>query len=1014
MMRKIFIALLTVCLALSAGFTVATAAEMPKPERTNVLRGLSEDAVKVTDAEGNEASLIGGPHGGNDSKSTFIDGVISSTATSTIAVGGRGVIGYVTIDAGADYVVDRVLVDLCHDWGGQNLVIELSLTEDFANPVTIYDNRPGSEYTADPSVEVKSVLYNKPYAGTTFNFQPVKARYIRVTDNTVGNGTAQGYTTIGEIQMFAVSGVPYVYTDTTGQVTDGTAKLYATEEGSEIYYTTDGSVPTKDSLRYADGIEVNGTAKVRAVAYKGGKHGSPVDFVFAGRKQFISKNAAFGKSVKAYYTDGSEATVSNHNGGQTLACVVDGVMGASNSIQIIRSESGQSAFIQVDMGESVWINKAILNCWHDHVNRAITVQLSDDETFATGVYTIFCSDNGWAGLSAYVGTLDETWADKTSNEWIGGHTGDKGYGFNFAPIKGRYIRALAQDQDNANFLCTEIQAWTCEDPNGGGSGGEEDYEYKQYLSSVEDVADIEVYVGKDFAGLGLPQTIKLGYSDGSTKTVETVWTAEDYDKAQAGEYFATLNATDEKDVYGLIAAVNVKITVKALNTTALTELYDSVKDLAGENYTVSTRANFVEARTAAKELLDKAYKTQAEVDAALNNLEKAFAALVDKGDVTALKRLIDGLNVEEENKYTVSSFAAFAEKKLIAEAAAKEGGNDDLNQADVDKIAAELQKAADELVKRANPATLKTAYDAAKKAQGYGEESTNGYNRATYAAYMDAMYNAEKFFDEEYIKDMPQSAADEAEAKLAAAIAGLVKIADRKPLDDIATKIKNAKAEDYTATSYAALVKVYEESKPVIDKADDLITEEEIAATAAKLNEEFGKLVALGDKKKLNAAIGNCAGEEAGVYTTVSYAAYEKALYRAEKVKASNDVSQAEADEAAKALEDAYNALEKLGDKTLLNDLIAKAEALTDLTGDKKDNVEKALAYAKSIAEFEGEVTEKQVTEAKELLEKAMADNAATSGCSGALDTSAAALIAFAAIAVVAIIMKKRVKDENV
>lgn len=1009
-MRKIFIALLTVCLALSAGFTVATAAEMPKPERTNVLRGLSEDAVTVTDAEGNEASLIGGPHGGSGSKSTFIDGVISSTATSTIAVDGRGVIGYVTIDAGADYVVDRVLVDLCHDWGGQNLVIELSLAADFANPITIYDNRSGSEYTADPSVEVKSVLYNRPSAGTTFNFQPVKARYIRVTDNTVGNGRAQGYTTIGEIQMFAVSGVPYVYTDTTGQVADGTAKLYATEEGAEIYYTTDGSVPTKDSLRYADGIEVNGTAKVRAIAYKDGKHGNPIDFVFTGSKQFISKNAAFGKSVKAYHPDGSEATVSNHNGGQTIDCVVDGIMNASNSIV-----TDGAAFIQVDMGESVWINKAILNLWHDHVNRAITVQLSDDETFATGVQTIFCSDNqNWAGagLSAYVGTLDETWADKTNVEWIGGHTGDKGFEFNFEPIKGRYIRALAQDQTGA-FIYTELQAWTCEEP-GSSSGGDEDYEYKQYLSSVENVADIEVYVGKDFAELGLPQTIKLGYSDGTERTVETAWISESYDKTQAGEYFATLNVTDEKDVYGLIGAVNVKITVKALNTTALAELYDSVKDLAGENYTVSTRANFVAARTSAKELLDKAYKTQAEVDAAYASLKSSVDKLVNKGDVTALKRLIDGLNVEEESKYTVSSYAAYTEKKLVAEAAVADGGNDDLNQADVDKIADELEKAVNDLVKRADPSSLKAAYDAAKEAQGYGETSTNGYNRATYAAYMDAMYNAEKFFDEEYLKDVPQSAADEAEAKLAAAIAGLVKIADRKPLDDIATKIENAKAEDYTATSYAALMKVYEEAKPVIDKADDLITEEEVTETAAELNEAFGKLVALGDKKQLNATIGNCAGEESGVYTTVSYAAYQKALYEAEKVKASDDVSQDEVDAAAKALEDAYNALEKLGDKTLLNDLIAKAEALTDLTGDKKDNVEKALAYAKSIAEFDGEVTEKQVTEAKELLEKAMADDAATSGCSGSLDTATAALAVFMAIAVVAIIMKKRVKDENV
>ena len=243
MMKKIMIALLTVCLALFAGFTVVSAAEMPKPERTNVLKGLSEDAVRVTDANGNEASLTGGPHGGNGQKSTFIDGVISSTATATIAVDGKGVIGYVTVDAGKEYVVDRVLVDLCHDWGGQNLVVELSLTEDFANPVTVYDNRAGSEYTADESVAVSSVLYNKANAGITFNFSPVKARYIRVTDNTVGNGKAQGYTTIGEIQMFEVSGVSYVYSDTTGRVKGGIAKLYATEEGSEIYYTTEAARP---------------------------------------------------------------------------------------------------------------------------------------------------------------------------------------------------------------------------------------------------------------------------------------------------------------------------------------------------------------------------------------------------------------------------------------------------------------------------------------------------------------------------------------------------------------------------------------------------------------------------------------------------------------------------------------------------------------------------------------------------------------------------------------------------
>lgn len=1006
MMKKIMIALLTVCLALFAGFTVVSAAEMPKPERTNVLKGLSEDAVRVTDANGNEASLTGGPHGGNGQKSTFIDGVISSTATATIAVDGKGVIGYVTVDAGKEYVVDRVLVDLCHDWGGQNLVVELSLTEDFANPVTVYDNRAGSEYTADESVAVSSVLYNKANAGITFNFSPVKARYIRVTDNTVGNGKAQGYTTIGEIQMFAVSGVSYVYSDTTGRVKDGIAKLYATEEGSEIYYTTDGGAPTKNSLKYANGIEVNGTAKVRAIAYKDGKYGCPADFVFTGSKQFVSKNAALGKSAKVYHPDGSEAVVSNHNGGQTLACVTDGVMGAENSVV-----TDSVAFIQVDMGESVWINKAVLNLWHDHVWRSVTVQLSDDETFATGVQTIFCSDYGnWQGLASYAGTLDETWKDKTNVEWITGHTAANGFEFNFKPIKGRYIRALAQDGSSPwSSIYTELQAWTCEDPAAG-----DNYEYQNYLSSVENVGDIEVYEGKEFGELGLPQTIKLGYSDGTEKTVYTAWTIAGYDKTKAGEYFATLTITDDKDVYGIIASVSVKVTVKALNVAALTELYDGVKDLSADDYTLSTRKKFVAARESAKELLERSYKTQEEVDSVLNALKKCFDGLVNKGDTAALKRLIDGLNVEEESKYTISTYAVFAEKKLAAEGVLADGGNDDMSQADVDKTADELQKAVVGLAKRANPSSLKAVYDAAKAEKGYGEQSTNGYNRATYSAYMDAMYNAEKFFDEEYLKDVPQVRADEAETRLNEAIAGLIAIADRKPLDDIAEKIKNAKAENYTATSFAALAKVYEEAKPVIEKADDLLTEEEIAENAAALNKAFNELVASGDKKQLNATIGNCAGEEEGVYTSASYAAYRKALYEAEKVKASDDVSQSEVDSAAKALESAYNGLEKLGDKKVLNEVIAKAEALGELTGDRKDNVEKALAYAKSIVGFDGEVTEKQVNEAKELLEKAMAEGETSSGCTGSLGTTTAALVLLTAVAVVAIIRKKRVKDENV
>ncbi|MDY2879588.1 MAG: FN3 associated domain-containing protein, partial [Candidatus Borkfalkiaceae bacterium] len=429
-MKKLLVAVLMAAMLCCSAVSVAFAASMPSVTKSNVTSKLSDEAVKVTDLAGNEVSLAAGPHGGSGAKSVFTDGTISSTATARLVdAEGNGVIGYVTLDAGAEYVVDSLLIDLCHDWGAADFIVQLSVTEDFSSPVTVFNNKAGEKFSADASRKTDDVVYNVPYQGLTFSFSPVRARYVRVTCDIVGNGKRQGYTTLGEIQLYSVEG-SVVYTDALGQVADGRAKLYAAEEGAEIYYTTDGSAPTVRSALYKNGIALDGEITVRAISYKDGKYGVPCDFTFSGKAVFVSENAALGKTVKAYLKDGTEATVTNHNGGQTLACVTDGVMGAENSIQL----DGQLGWIQVDLGASVWINRAVLNLWHDHVWRSITVQLSDDETFATGVQTIVCTDAGnWNGLSAYVGTLDPSWADRCNTEWIAGHTGANGFEFNFAP-----------------------------------------------------------------------------------------------------------------------------------------------------------------------------------------------------------------------------------------------------------------------------------------------------------------------------------------------------------------------------------------------------------------------------------------------------------------------------------------------------------------------------------------------------------------------------------------------------
>ena len=91
------------------------------------------------------------------------------------------------------------------------------------------------------------MIYNKANQGLTFRFSPVKARYVRVTGDTVGNGSNLGYTTLGEIQLFAAEG-NLVYTDTLDTAKDGKAKLYAAEEGAKTITPSTAALRRRDRL----------------------------------------------------------------------------------------------------------------------------------------------------------------------------------------------------------------------------------------------------------------------------------------------------------------------------------------------------------------------------------------------------------------------------------------------------------------------------------------------------------------------------------------------------------------------------------------------------------------------------------------------------------------------------------------------------------------------------------------------------------------------------------------------
>lgn len=984
-MKKLLALVLLAATFCCSAISVAFAAGMPGITRTNVTKGLADEAVKITDLSGNEVSLAAGPHGGTPEKSTFTDGTISSTATARLVDGeGNGVIGYVTLDAGSEYVVDTVLVDICHDWGAANFAIQLSLTEDFGDPVTVYSNKAGEKFSADPSYKTDDVIYNKANQGLTFRFSPVKARYVRVTGDTVGNGSNLGYTTLGEIQLFAAEG-NLVYTDTLDTAKDGKAKLYAAEEGAKIYYTIDGSAPTTRSALYEDGISVDGSVKVRAVAYKDGKYGVPCDFEFAGKAAFVSENAALGKTVRFYDRDLSrEIGFKGFNGAAgDSALVTDGSYNPGSSCV---NTDGEVGWAVVDLGKEYTLGRINFSFWHDWWFGKVEIRLAskDDFSDAVTVYTIASMQN-----------TPNTGTDVTLEKIV----------------KARYVMAFNDAKGEGQYsVYTELQAWTA-DPD---ATPDTPYEYKTYVTEVSEPSAIEVFCGKEADELGLPDTIVVKYSDGTEKAISADWTIEGYDKTKAGEYYATLGNSDEKDVYGFIAQVKVKITVKAADDSALRTLYDSLKNSDIGAYTVSSAKPLVSALEKAKTILEAAYKTQAEIDGATAKLNAAKEELILRGDVSALKTYVNGLADKTEDKYTTASFGEYRVALAKANAVLAENGNADMTQEEVDEVKADLEKAEAKLVLRGNDSSLKAVYDNAKKEKGYGEESTNGYTRETWSRYMDAMYLAENFFRESAAAENGQDAFDEAEETLKQAIAGLTALVDTSELRAEVEKAEALAEADYTAISYALLKDAIAQAKALLATDPALIGQEKADETKAALSEAIGNLVKRGDKKAISEALGAYAGEEANDYTAASYAVYESALYAANKGKNDENLTEEEVTKIAGDLKAAYEGLVKLGNREELSALVEKVKGKT-LTGTAKENADKAIAYAEKMIAFEGEVTEAQVEEAKALLESVLSSSSGD-GCSSAFGGDGFVLAGMLALLAAFVIIKKQkgISDENV
>lgn len=282
---------------------------------------------------------------------------------------------------------------------------------------------------------------------------------------------------------------------------------------------------------------------------------------------------------------------------------------------------------------------------------------------------------------------------------------------------------------------------------------------------------------------------------------------------------------------------------------------------------------------------------------------------------------------------------------------------------------------------------LKTQIDAAEAL------SKDAYTTGSYAAVTDALTEAKKILNNAKTQDEADSAA----AALAAAISGLVPVADFSALQAYYAE-NGAITGSYTEDSFNAYVEARNAAAEVLANRD--ASQTEVDQALANLQAAVAGLIELPtvNKDKLEALYAEYKAIDQGNYTDESFGALQDALAKAEAVLNDPAAAQDDVDQAYAALQGAYGNLKEkeeptpaVVDKTKLQQLYSQYVGIAQgkYTDDSFKALQKALKAAEAVLNDE-DATQNEVSAAYSALYdavKGLTVGSAGSSSSGKTDS---------------------------